>query len=108
MGGSFRHGGAATGDVPGMTMVLDHDIVIAMETMAISKFNATCLATLERVRRTGQPVRVTRFGKPVADIVAPAPEAPPKDWLGSLRGTLEIRGDIVSPSSELVEWEANR
>ena len=77
-----------------------------METMAISKFKATCLATLERVRRTGQPLRVTRFGKPVADIVPPSPEPPPSEWLGSLRGTLEIQGDIVAPSSELVHWEA--
>jgi antitoxin (DNA-binding transcriptional repressor) of toxin-antitoxin stability system len=77
-----------------------------MEEMAISKFKATCLATLERVRRTGRPLRVTRFGRPVADIVPPAPERPQREWLGSLRGTLEIRGDIVAPSSELVRWEA--
>jgi len=63
--------------------------------MAISKFKATCLATLERVRRTGQPLRVTRFGKPIADIVAPAPERPRSEWLGSLRGTLAIQGDIL-------------
>ena len=74
--------------------------------MAISKFRATCLATLERVRRTGRPVRITRFGKPVADIVPPSPESRPLEWLGSLRGTIEIRGDIVTPSSELVTWEA--
>ncbi len=73
--------------------------------MAISKFKATCLATLERVRRTGRPLRVTRFGKPVADIVPPSPDPPLGEWLGSLRGTLEFRGDIVSPSSDLVEWE---
>lgn len=78
----------------------------AMEKMAISKFKATCLATLERVRRTGQPLRVTRFGKPVADVVPPAPERPPRQWLGSLRGTLDIRGDILVPSSELVTWES--
>jgi len=74
--------------------------------MAISKFKATCLATLERVRRTGRPVRVTRFGKPVADIVPPSPERPQPEWLGSLRGTIEIRGDILTPSSELDTWEA--
>ena len=74
--------------------------------MAISKFKATCLATLERVRRTGRPLRVTRFGKPVADIVPPSPEQRPPEWLGSLRGTLEIRGDILTPSSDLVAWEA--
>jgi antitoxin (DNA-binding transcriptional repressor) of toxin-antitoxin stability system len=77
-----------------------------MDTMAISKFKATCLATLERVRRTGRPLRVTRFGKPVADIVPPSPERRQPGWLGSLRGTIEIRGDILTPSSELVTWEA--
>jgi antitoxin (DNA-binding transcriptional repressor) of toxin-antitoxin stability system len=77
-----------------------------MEEMAISKFKATCLATLERVRRTGRPLRVTRFGKPVADVVPPSPERPPRAWLGSLRGTLDIPGDIVAPSSEMVTWEA--
>jgi len=76
-----------------------------MEEMAISKFKATCLATLERVRRTGRPLRVTRFGKPVADVVPASPDRPQRDWLGSLRGTLEIRGDILAPSSELVTWE---
>ena len=76
--------------------------------MPISKFKATCLAALERVRRTGRPLRVTRFGKPVADIVPPAPAPAKESWLGSLRGTARIRGDITRPSSELVEWEALR
>jgi antitoxin (DNA-binding transcriptional repressor) of toxin-antitoxin stability system len=79
-----------------------------METMAISKFKSTCLATLERVRRTGRPLRVTRFGKPVADIVPPSPERPRSEWIGSMRGTLEIRGDLLAPSSELASWEALR
>jgi antitoxin (DNA-binding transcriptional repressor) of toxin-antitoxin stability system len=87
-------------------MVVDHGNPVRMETMPISKFKATCLATLERVRRTGRPLRVTRFGKPVADIVPPAPARPQRQWLGALRGTLEIRGDITTPSSELVRWES--
>src|ERR1035437_9960486 len=39
--------------------------------IAISRFKATCLAVLEDVRRTRRPVRVTRFGKPVAEVVPP-------------------------------------
>jgi len=77
-----------------------------MDTIPISKFKATCLAALERVRRTGRPFRVTRFGKPIADVVPAAPERRQREWLGSMRGTLEIRGDIVAPSSDLVRWEA--
>jgi prevent-host-death family protein len=37
-----------------------------MDEIAISKFKATCLAVLERVRKTHRPIRVTRFGEPVA------------------------------------------
>jgi hypothetical protein len=44
----------------------------------------------------------------VADIVPPAPAPSAADWLGSMRGTAEIAGDLVSPSSELADWDALR
>ena len=75
-----------------------------MDQMAISKFKATCLAALEQVRRTGVPLRVTRRGMPVADIVPPGPRAQPGDWLGAMAGSAEITGDITVPSSELATW----
>jgi antitoxin (DNA-binding transcriptional repressor) of toxin-antitoxin stability system len=67
-----------------------------MREIPISKFKATCLATLAEVRRTRVPVRVTRFGKPVADIMPPK-ETPKKPLLGCARGEMEILGDIVGP-----------
>jgi prevent-host-death family protein len=75
-----------------------------MERIAISKFKATCLGVLERVRKTRKPVLVTRFGKPVAQIVPPAAE-PSKRRLGALAGTARIVGDIVAPAVEEDEWE---
>ena len=76
-----------------------------MEEIAISKFKATCLAVLEKVKKTGQPVLVTRFGHPVAQIVPPAsPKRSPK--LGTGIGTAEILGDIVGPISDISEWDA--
>ena len=79
-----------------------------METLAISKFKATCLAVLERVRRTGQSVRVTRFGAPIAEVVPPSPLPGGRKWLGSRRGTGAILGDIVSPAVREDEWEVLR
>ncbi len=76
-----------------------------MDSMAISKFKATCLATLERVRVTGRPLRVTRFGKAVADIFPATVEAPAGDWMGGMRGTIEIRGDLVDPTG--AKWEVD-
>jgi len=64
-----------------------------MQEMAISKFKATCLAVLEDVRRTGTPVRITRFGRPIAEVTAARP-AKAESWLGSMRDSLEIHGDI--------------
>ena len=79
---------------------------LRMHEIAISKFKATCLAVLERVRRTRQPIRVTRFGEPVADVVPPAVSPKKKRWLGSMAGTGCIVGDIVSPASDEKDWEA--
>ena len=77
-----------------------------METIAISKFKATCLAVLERVRRTGEPVLVTRFGEPVAEVVPPPAPERPRKWLGSFRERGEILGDVVSPAVAEDEWDA--
>src|SRR5690349_1099277 len=78
-----------------------------MREIAISKFKATCLAVLEDVRRTGKPVRITRFGKPVAEVV-PA-KAPKKgSWLGCMRGSLEIHGDIVGPIHAFDGWTGDQ
>ena len=74
--------------------------------MAISHFKARCLAVLERVRRTGRPILITRFGKPVAEVVPPSPPSRPDDWLGCMRGRGEIRGDVVSPAADAESWEA--
>jgi prevent-host-death family protein len=79
-----------------------------MEEIAISKFKATCLAVLERVRKTGKPVLVTRFGEPVAEVGPPPAAERPKSWVGSLAGTGRITGDIVSPASDEDEWEVLR
>jgi hypothetical protein len=74
-----------------------------MREIAISQFTATCLAVLEDVRRTRRPVRVTRFGKPVAEVIPPG-VASKGSWLGCMRDSLEIRGDIVGPVRAFERW----
>ena len=75
-----------------------------MKEIPISKFKATCLAVLEKVRKTGEPIVVTRFGHPIAQIK-------PLNELKSIRlgggiGTGVILGDIVGPISDESDWEA--
>lgn len=79
-----------------------------MEQMSISKFKATCLLVLERVRQTRAPILITKRGKAIAEI-KPPPATSEGQWLGSMAGTIEIVGDIRDvPAEQLRTWEALR
>jgi prevent-host-death family protein len=70
-----------------------------MHTVTISEFRARCLALLRQVQKTKLPLRITRFGKPIADVVPVSP-ARASDWIGSMKDTMEILGDLHSPANE--------
>jgi len=76
-----------------------------MEDIAISKFKATCLAVLEQVRKTGQPIQVSRFGQAIAEIYPPASLRAPRRF-GARVGSGVIVGDIVGPISDESEWDS--
>ncbi|HEY2383383.1 MAG TPA: type II toxin-antitoxin system prevent-host-death family antitoxin [Terriglobia bacterium] len=99
----------ARGD--GVTIVVDHGGWYAgceaepMEQIAISKFKATCLEVLERVKRTRKPILVTRFGQPIAEVTPPSFSSSKGRKPGSMTGTIKIKGDIISPASSTGDWE---
>ncbi len=76
-----------------------------IEVMAISKFKATCLAVLERVRRTGRPILVTRRGEAIAEVIPPRPPVRESGWLGSMATMAAVTDDIVDPVVPAAEWE---
>jgi prevent-host-death family protein len=80
----------------------------ATETVSISEFKATCLARLERVRRTGQRLVVTKRGVPVAEVVPPSIQPVDPSWLGSASGTGRIVGDLIAPILTDADWDATR
>jgi prevent-host-death family protein len=77
-----------------------------MKTVNATRFKAECLAILDDVAHEGQPVTITKRGKPVARLVtaAGAAEKTPQE---TLLGTVEILGDIISPVLPPDAWEAD-
>lgn len=73
-----------------------------MRTMKASEFKAKCLAVMDEVASTGEPVVVTKNGKPVAEVVPHRRRK--KDAFGILKGQIRITGDIISPID--VKWDA--
>jgi prevent-host-death family protein len=65
-------------------------------------FKAECLKLMDDVARTGQPVVITKHGKPVAQL-GPVP-VPVESLFGYLKNTINIVGDIVTASDET--WSA--
>ena len=76
-----------------------------MKEIGISEFRVKCSAIIERVRKTRQAIRVTRYGEPLAEIVPP-PTKHTARRLGSMVGTMRIVGDIVGPTSSLGDRNA--
>ena len=71
-----------------------------MKQIGAAKFKEQCLAILAQLDPEG--IVITKRGKPVAKLVPI--EQSHKDLIGSFRGKIEIKGDIVSTS---VRWDAN-
>ena len=78
-----------------------------MKSVAVTEFKARCLSLLEDVARSGQPLVVTKRGKPLARVV-PTSGAPVVYPQATLRGTVRIRGDLITPVIPLTAWNAVR
>ena len=76
-----------------------------MKTINVSAFKSQCLALVEEVAATGEPVTILKHGEPVAQLVplrlpaGPFPQA-------ALLGTVRIHGDIEAPVLPPEAWEA--
>lgn len=76
-----------------------------MKQIPVSRFKANCSAFVKQVQKTKRSIQITRRGKVIAEI-KPVPSAKRANWLGRMKGTAEIVGDIVSPVIDLAEIEA--
>jgi prevent-host-death family protein len=58
-------------------------------------FKAQCLALIDEVAESGQPITVTKRGKAKVQVIAVREK--PKTLVGATKGTFKILGDIVGP-----------
>jgi prevent-host-death family protein len=71
--------------------------------IAAGEFKAKCLHLLDEVQRSRKEIVITKRGRPVARLLPAEDHIPP--LLGRMKGTIEIRGDIVAPTGET--WNAD-
>jgi prevent-host-death family protein len=74
-----------------------------MKQMPASAFKARCLSVMDDVQATGEPVIVTKRGKPVVKVVPMKQEK--DDIFGFMADKFDIVGDIESPVVPLKDWK---
>ena len=74
-----------------------------MKQMPAGEFKARCLAVMDQVLQSGEPVVITKHGKPVAKLVPAQNHA--DDIFGYMAGKVKVVGDIVGPVTPLEDWE---
>jgi prevent-host-death family protein len=72
--------------------------------LSASEFKAKCLACLTEIEQFGEPITITRRGRPVA-VVGPAKHRVPKSPQNSWARKGRIVGDIVNADTASL-WEA--
>jgi prevent-host-death family protein len=76
-----------------------------MREVPVSQFKSKCSSLLKEVSATKEALCITRFGDPIA-IVLPAGRLQARaDWIGCMKDSMQILGDIVSPATDVDEWE---
>ena len=74
-----------------------------MKQIPAGEFEAQCLSIMDQVSQTGEPIVVTKHGKPVVKLV-PA-ENRVDDIFDYMAGKAKVAGDIVGPVTPLDDWE---
>jgi prevent-host-death family protein len=77
--------------------------IVMNDKIPAGEFKAKCLKVLDEVQRQRKQFVITKRGKPVAMLV-PVNERR-ESIIGSMKGTMEILGDIVAPID--VKWNAD-
>jgi len=70
-----------------------------MKTIPAAKFKERCLALLDRVDPEG--IVITKHGRPVAKLIPLGADS--SSLIGSLKGRIKIKGDILSTGAR---WDA--
>jgi prevent-host-death family protein len=76
-----------------------------MRSVKASEFKAKCLQLMDQGNESGEPLLVTKRGRPVAEI-RPAATRSGKSLFGLHAGQARILGDIISPPDD--PWEAEQ
>ena len=76
-----------------------------IQQISAAQFKAKCLQLMDEVQKYHGEIIVTKHGKPIARLVPIDSKPKKKTLFGYMKGTVVIKGDIVSPNHDV--WKTN-
>jgi prevent-host-death family protein len=74
-----------------------------MKKMSAAQFKTHCLSVMDDISETGEPLVVTKRGKPVVKVIRVSGSQ--KSVIGRLVGIVEVTGDLLEPAVPPGDWD---
>lgn len=75
-----------------------------MQTYSISYFKSHLLSLLDDFEKNNDTILITKWGKPIAEVIPHRKQDPSRNLPGTLSGTVIEEKDIMTPFGE-EEWK---
>lgn len=79
---------------------------MSAKTVAAAEFKATCLRLIEEMNEDGQPITITKRGRPVAVLSPVSGTTEKKGIVGVMKGSVLRYDDPFAPAIDPEEWDA--
>ncbi len=81
---------------------------MSVKSVGAAEFKAKCLHLIDQMGDDGEPIVITKRGKPVA-LLTPAPGKSDRlSIIGAIKGTVLHYDDPFLPAIDAEEWDATR
>ncbi|MGN6779107.1 type II toxin-antitoxin system Phd/YefM family antitoxin [Rhizobium sp.] len=81
-------------------------VPMSVKSVGAAEFKAKCLHLIDQMGNDGEPIIITKRGKPVA-LLAPAPEKSNRpSIIGAMKGSVLQYDDPFLPVVDAEEWDA--
>ncbi len=81
---------------------------MSVKSVGAAEFKAKCLHLIDQMGDDGEPIIITKRGKPVA-LLTPASEKTDRpSIIGAMKGTVLHYDDPFQPAIDAEEWDATR
>ncbi|MBW9062816.1 type II toxin-antitoxin system Phd/YefM family antitoxin [Rhizobium herbae] len=81
---------------------------MSSKAIGAAEFKAKCLHLIEQMADDGEPIVITKRGKPVAVLSPIAAASGRTSIIGAMKGTVLAYDDPFSPAVAADEWDASR